>query len=188
MRLNSLIFLALGVAACSDRPIGPNPDLTVNASLSAVTLAYDCASAQKDAPAPGQGACLAPGDSCGTLCQQSNMQLSLSAVGAGVATIEVQSVRILDEKSGTMLDEVESRDAQRWNPPKYEQWDHKLPASATLTVSYKLSAPDWGTIENGGARLSGSGKTYRVEVILLVDGVPRTLRLDGVAKEPEVAT
>ena len=62
MRLTSLIFLspflALGVAACSDRPIGPNPDLTVNASLSAVTLAYDCGSTQKDAPAPGQGACL----------------------------------------------------------------------------------------------------------------------------------
>jgi hypothetical protein len=189
MRLTSLIVtsvLSLGVAACSDRPIGPNPDLTVNASLSAVTLADDCASTQSDAPGNG-GACLTPGGYCGSLCQQSNMQLSLSAVGVGVATIAVQSVRILDEKNGTMLDEIESRDAQKWNPPKYESWDHKLPASVTLTVSYKLSAPDWGKIDSSGARFSG-GKTFRVEVILLVDGVPRTLYIDGVAKEPDVAT
>jgi hypothetical protein len=184
MRLTSLA-LVLGLAACSDRPIGPNPDLTVNAALSAVTLAYDCASGSGfGAPAPGDCA----QETCPGLCQQSNMQLALSAIGAGVATIEVQSVRILDEKTSNMLDEVESRDAQRWNPPKYEKWDQRLAASTTLTVSYKLSAPDWGKIEGTSARGAGFAKTYRVEVILLVDGVPRTLRLDGVSKEPEVAT
>jgi hypothetical protein len=179
-----LIPLSLLVAAgCGGHGLELEPEgPRVTASISAVTLGEDCASA--GAPKePGLADCA--DESCPFLCQQSNLQLSLAASGDGVARIEVASVRILDENTGAMLDEVESREPQRWSPPRYTAWDERLAAPQSLTVSYKLSAPNWRRIESS-ARLRA--RTYRIEVVLIIDGVARTLILDGVSREPEVAT
>lgn len=185
MRISTMA-LCVALAGCSDRPIGTNPDIEVTATLSAVTLANDCKSAgERDAP--GAGACL-QGDPCPGLCQQSNMQLVITASGKGYADIQVLAVRIRDQGSNAMLDEVEAREPQRWSPPVYTTWDERIAAQTSVTASYKLSQPDWSKIETGGTRYASSGRTFRVEVVLLIDGVSRTLQLDGVSREPEVAT
>lgn len=167
--------------------IGPKP-MMVQASLSGVTLAYDCGvrggASQEDA-APCQ-----TGFACPDACQQSNLQLALtSTAGTGQAKIVVVAVRIVDPGTGKLLDEVSSREPRKWLSDTYQTWDELVSPSASLTVSYKLSAPDWPAIESQttASRL-GPGPVYRIEVELLVDGVSRTIKLEGVTREPEVAT
>jgi hypothetical protein len=189
MKTSIMLCGALALAGCGGDGlgIGPKP-MTVQASLSGVTLAYDCgangAGASSEDAAPCQ-----TGFACPGVCQQSNMQLALtSSAGTGRARIIITAVRIVDPATGKVLDDVSSREPRTWASDRYQTWDEQVAPSSSLTVSYNLSAPDWAVIESQTTGLRSSGAVYRIEVEMLVDGVARILKLDGVTREPEVAT
>jgi len=182
----NLIPLVLGflLAGCGEPALGPGPaGLTVSASLSAVSLADDC-------DARGAGADFAPcesGDNCPSLCQQSNLQIELSSDDGGTSSVsfEVIAVRVLGSTTRNPVDTLVARDPERWVANNYVVWDQKIAPSSILKVSYRLSAADFST-ETEDASLVA--ETYLVEVDVRIDGVLRTLSLDGVTREPDVAT
>jgi hypothetical protein len=189
----SLLSAAL-VAACG--PVdSPASGLTVTASISAVALADNC-------PTPtGAGAaradCAAFSDAgtglvptCGSICRQSSVQIALTA-GAGTTTarIAVMNVRLLDAATGAPLETLTAREPQRWSDATsaYLTWDEGLVHDTSLRVMYKLSAPTWTSLGSATDRLAYT-RRYRLEVVITVDGIARTLRSEEITREPEIVT
>ena len=192
MKLNlaSFAFFSVVAGACSNGPLNPGVGphgLTVRASLSAVSLAEDCA--QKSPPAgDSAGTCIA-GTQCGDLCQQSNLQIDLAADAGGTEGVPVEIVRVRVFASGSddALSELAFRAPQHWvDNSSYAAWDSKLEPASSEKASWKLAAPDWATLDSG--RLAAPQAVYRIEVSLKIDGEERTLTLDGVTREPLVST
>lgn len=156
--------------------------LAVEASISSVTLAQDCASA--GAPEPGfAGDCAEGSDSCGGWCQQSSLQLHLVASGEGAEVpFEIVTVRVLDP-DGDLVSTLTSRSPRTFGDDGYLAWDETIAPAETLDVAYDTTAPDWSA---PGARLDW-GTVYRVEVVIRIDGVARTLSADAM-REPEIVT
>ncbi len=156
--------------------------LAVEASISSVTLAQDCPSADTDEPGIA-GDCAEGADGCGGWCQQSSLQLHLvaSAEGAEVP-IEIVTVRVFDD-TGTLVSPLTARNARTFGDDGYAAWDETIAPSETLDVAYDTTAPDWSSTSS---RL-GWGAVYRVEVVIRVDGVERTLSADAM-REPEIVT
>lgn len=189
----SLLSAAL-VAACG--PVDSLASgLAVTASISAVALANDCPTAA-GAAAP-RADCAAVSDAgaglvptCGSICRQSSVQLALTA-GAGTTTarIAVMNVRLLDAATGAPLETLTAREPQRWSEATsaYLTWDESLPHDTSLRVMYKLSAPTWSTLGSATDRFAYT-RRYRLEVVITVDGVARTLRSEEITREPEIVT
>lgn len=189
----SLLSAAV-VGACG--PIdAPASGLTVEASITAVSLADDCRSAAAAAPRPAgdcasvdAGAGLVGG--CGGFCRQSSAQLTLTAgAGVGSARIAVAAVRLVDATTGATLETLTAREPQAWNNATsvYAPWDETLAHDSTLRVSYKLSAPTWSTLGSATDRFAYT-RRYRLEIVLTVDGVARTVRSTEITREPEIVT
>ncbi|MFO0676672.1 MAG: hypothetical protein U0169_09065 [Polyangiaceae bacterium] len=180
----------------------PGSNLDVKITLNAVTLGDDCGSgagasvsagtsagaglASDCAPSPDGGSC-----GGGGFCQQTNMQLTFAVAGtSGTAKVAVVETRIYVKGESTPFDTLKSREPQAWKTNAYVAWDETLSPGPDLKTSYKLSAPDWSKASSAKAPAGSSlySREYEVEVVLDVDGVKRTLRVDGVTREPAVAT
>ena len=104
-------------------------------------------------------------------CEQTSMQLS---VVAGTlekpATIRVKKVEIFDKK-GKSVGVLTPRSPLAWNATKgeYEAWDESVGANANLSVSYALSAPNWGP------QADRWGATYVMKATITVGGKDETL-------------
>jgi len=167
----------------------PAAGLEITATMIAASLGDDCgASSMTAGDAPSGGACAPLPDggasSCTGhfVCQQSNMQLSFEAEGAGgPATVKIVSVRLLEVGTDKEVDALTARDPQAWDGTKYRAWDETLASGDEKRASYKLSAPRWNGWNSYRSR-------YVIEVVLTLDGVRRTLRSSELAREPEVAT
>jgi len=158
--------------------------LAVEASISSVTLAQDCPSAGAGAPEPGfAGDCAEGADGCGSWCQQSSLQLHLvaSADGAEVP-FEIVTVRVFDD-AGALVSPLTTRNPRTFGDDGYAEWDQTIAPSETLDVAYDTTAPEWSS---ASSRL-GWGTVYRVEVVIRIDGVERTLSADAM-REPEIVT
>lgn len=182
--LRSTLPCLLLLAACHT-PIDPLPEGApeVEASLSAVTLADDCPDAAQAAQGDSaSGACESP-DDCAPLCSQSNLQIELRA-GDGTTALgfSIVEVRVIDESARKAT--VVTRAPQRWDGATYVAWDERIAPAATLKVSYKIS--ELVSPNDDGTRLRAVN--YSVEVDVFIGGVKRTLSLDGVTREPAVAT
>ena len=186
----SLLSAAV-VGACG--PIdAPASGLTVDASITAVTLADNCPSAAAARPA---GDCAAVDAGAGLVggcgfCRQSSAQLALTAgAGVGSARIAVAAVRLVDATTGATLETLTAREPQVWNNATsvYAAWDETLAHDTTLRVSYKLSAPTWSALGSATDRLAYT-RRYRLEIVLTVDGVARTVRSTEITREPEIVT
>ncbi|MEA2699648.1 MAG: hypothetical protein QOI66_3919, partial [Myxococcales bacterium] len=163
-------------------PGGP----TVTVALAAVALAGDCgisAGTSDTGTALRGGSCALGSPNCG--CQQSNVQLKVSAGGGtGDVTFEIVRVRVLDHTSGKQLDQLTARSPQKWSGTTYSVWDQKIAPLDDFTASYQTSAPNWTSLSPNGF----TNTTYRVEVDLLIGGQPHTVSLDGVTRETPIST
>ncbi|MFO0626460.1 MAG: hypothetical protein U0325_12675 [Polyangiales bacterium] len=190
--LSRRALLGLLVLSACSATVSPNgqPALSVEASVSSANLAQDCPSsgssgaglAARCAPADGGAA-----DSvCGSLCRQSSMQIQVRATGEGIAQVTVARVRLLDARTGAFLQDLTARAPQVWvDPNGYRSWDGNITAGQTLRTSHAISAPNWYAFARPADLYS---RTYRIEVVLRVDGVERTIVSAELMREPEVVT
>ncbi len=155
--------------------------LEVDASIASVTLGEDC----------GMGAGLIGGERCDSegpcpsLCQQSSVQLRLVAGAEGAEVpFEIVSIRVIDPESGSATS-ITARNPRVF-VDGYAAWDETIAPAESLSVSYETTSPSWGAL-GGGADSFGWGHVYRVEMVVRIDGVERTLRADAM-REPEIAT
>lgn len=179
----ALALTALPLSACLASH--STESLAVEASLSSVTLAQDCATGAARAEPGGAfaGDCAEGADSCGSWCTQSSLQIHLVASAEGEEVpFEIVSVRVLDSESH-LVGALSTRNARVFADDGYTSWDQTIAPSEALDVTYDTSAPDWYA---SGARL-GWGETYDVEVVVRIDGVERTLRGQAM-REPEIVT
>jgi len=189
--LSRRALLGLFLLSACGATVSPNGQsaLTVEASVSSANLAQDCPNAGSGA---GLAARCAPSDggaedsACGSLCRQSSMQIQVRATGEGVAQVSVARVRLLDARTGAFLQELTARSPQVWvDPNGYRTWDGNVTAGQTLRTSHAISAPNWYSFTRPADLYS---RTYRIEVVLRVDGVERTIVSAELMREPEVVT
>lgn len=186
-KILSVAVLAVFSASCGlDLPGkcgGPGPHST--ASIAAVTLAQDCASAKAGALAPEAdfaGAC-AVGAPCG-LCRQSSVQLEMSSFDRAI--VKIVDVRLIDAKTGKLIEHLKPREPSQWNGSQYAPWDETLQPAVMLKASYKLSAPTYQSAGASDARL-GYQTLYKVEVDVMIGDELHTLTSEA-TREPEVVT
>lgn len=156
--------------------------LEVDVTLASVTLAQDCAPAGAGEPGIA-GDCAEDSDSCGGWCQQSSLQLHITATADGTEVpFEIVSVRVTDPDAA-LVGSLTTRSPRVFTEDSYTPWDETIAPSDDLSVTYDTSAPDWYA---SGARLAW-GTVYEVEVVVRVDGVERTLHGEAM-REPEIVT
>lgn len=188
-KILSLSVACIAFAACGIDLVhptkcgGPGPSAT--ASLSSVTLAQDCGSAAAPAEKAdfAAGACLA-GTPCPSFCRQSSMQLQFSAFEK--SEVSILDVRLIDPKTGQVLERLKSREPQQWSGDAYISWDQVLQPTVVLKASYKLSAPSYNYPGAGDSRFGYASK-YTVEVDVLINGELHTVTGEA-TREPEVVT
>lgn len=174
----------------------PTSGLHITASIAAATLGEQCA----PTPALVAGDCAAPpvedggsskfgsGTGCGgSLCQQSNVQLSFKAGdGRSSAHVEIVSVTLHDAASGALVDTLKPSKPQAWTGNGYAAWDETIKPAGDLKASYDLSAPAWSTI--GASNSGGYAAKYHLHVTLRIDGLEIMLDSTDLNREPMVAT
>ena len=176
----ALALSALPLTACL--ATHQTESLSVEATLSSVTLAQDCA-VRGEPGGAFAGDCAEGADSCGSWCTQSSLQIHLVASADGEEVpFEAVSVRVTDSESH-LVGALSTRNARVFADDGYASWDQTIAPGETLDVTYDTTAPDWYA---SGARLGG-GETYDVEVVVRIDGVERTLRGEAM-REPEIVT
>jgi hypothetical protein len=188
----SSLFLAtlLAAAACGGDPgsmelrqvdsgVGTS---AIAIALAGVSLADDCAGVGQSRAG---GACAATTPNCNS-CRQSEMQLKITARGAPAAvTLAIKEVRIVDPTSGRRLGALTARTPKRYDGTTYVDWDARIAPDDDFNAMFLLSAPDWSTLSPA---TNDATTSYRIEVDLSVGGEARTIKLDGVTREPPIAT
>ncbi len=160
-------------------PPPPAKTAPVRIELTAVTLADDCGGTAP-ATAP-KGKSMYKADSAGARarrrCEQTSMQLSITASGA--ARIKVKSVELFDD-SGKSLGKLAPSTPTRWSvdASMYQAWDETVPANSTTSVSYVLAQPDWDRIGNRWNR------TYTLKTVVSIGGVDRTAQKEVTLSAP----
>jgi hypothetical protein len=101
------------------------------------------------------------------------MQLSItSAAGGAPSKIAVKKVEVFDDK-GALIGEVSAANPMTWSTDgSYKPWDQAIAPGQELAVTYALSQPAWGAVNNRRTRL------YVVKAIVTVDGGDQTVQRD----------
>ena len=170
--------LALGLTAC----LGSHTTsaLAVEASIASVTLAGDCL----DVAGLRQDADCAPGLTSCDFCQQSSIQLRLTASADGTEVpFELVSIRVFDADGAPVA--LTARNPREFAAGEYRSWDERIAPSDDLSVTYDTSSLDGlsTAFYDGAGRLA----LLHVVVVVRIDGVDRTLEADA-SREPEIAT
>lgn len=181
---------APGVAFAQPPPPAPTPTppppppatLEVTVELTAVTLADDCGgspaaggtttvykSKAKEALAKGDSANGVAHSRARRRCEQTSMQLAVSASAA--SQIQIKSVELLDA-SGASLGMLTASRPTRWaeDSSMYSPWDEMLAADTPVKVSYVLTQPNWAQIGNRWNR------TYTLRTVVSIGGVDRSVQ------------
>lgn len=189
-RLASLIIVLaspLAIHACTAHHTASSE---VDAAISSVTLGDGCheEDARLGAPPPGeQDADFCFGDGCPGFCHRTTVQVAITSEEVDLsATFEVVSVR-LRTMDGTLVDTLDPRRALRFDGERYVDWDQQVAPGASVQVSYETSSPDWAAIGDGDT-WSTYGMSFRVEMVVLIDGVERTLSFSPASREAEIVT
>lgn len=118
-----------------------------------------------------------------------NVQLAFVAFDArSSATVSVESVVLVDAKSGTVVDTLEASSPSVWNGQTYEPWNEKVTPGGDLRASYTLSGPDWGSLGAGEGDRSSMSTPYRLRITLRIDGAETTVESGDLQREPEMVT
>lgn len=163
--------------------VTPPSGVEVDALISSVSLADDCPSSSSGA---GIAPC-APDVDCPSFCQQSGVQLDFT-VGAGSIEplpFRILEARLLDADTNELVDDLDTREPSTWVDDAYASWDEQLISPSELSTSYKLSAPDWSDI---GSRVAAPSDFFILELDVEIDGEPRTLQSDPIAREAPIVT
>lgn len=168
---------AVGPRWATPPPSNPAKPAPVRIELTAVTLADDCGGT---APATKAKSALKADARSGAQrrrCEQTSMQLSITADGA--SRIKVKSVELFDD-SGKSLGKLTPRTPTRWSVDRsmYEAWDETVSANSTTSVSYVLAQPDWNRIGNRWNR------TYTLKTVVSIGGVDRVAQKDVMLSAP----
>ncbi len=188
--LRSVLALALAAAALScggspepDTTPGKQPPVTVgkkvDVAIASVTLADDCGTGPTAVPPAQPQAQVQAGDSlhepaakrsagasmsmARRACEQSSVQLRVANGTDAASKVTIQKVELLDARGAKVAD-LTPRAPSRWADDTYQAWDEQVAASATLQVSYALTAPS-----------VARGATYTVRVTLVTGDGERTL-------------
>lgn len=170
---------AVGPRWSTPPPAKPVKAAPARIELTAVTLADDCGGTAP-ANAPKAKSAL-KADSAGARarrrCEQTSMQLSITAAGA--SRIKVKSVELFDD-TGKSLGKLAPSTPTRWSvdASMYEAWDETVPANSTTSVSYVLQQPDWDRIGNRWNR------TYTLKTVVSIGGVDRTAQKEVTLSAP----
>lgn len=182
--LCSLALVPVALSACLASH--PTSSLDVEASIASVTLADDCGDARPGEPGLWAGDCAEDSPDCG-FCTQTAVHVAIDAgEGDTAVPFEVIAVR-LRAMDGTLLDELDPRSAQIFADDGYTAWDERIAPGATLQIRYETSSPDWSAI-GGGNAWETYGMQFRVEMVVRIDGVDRTLELAPASREAEIVT
>lgn len=111
-------------------------------------------------------------------CEQTTMQLSITATPGAPVKVTVKKVEVFDE-SGKSLGLLTAREPAIWSQSEsYAPWDERIVASGQYSVSYALSQPAWGSEDR-------RNKTYLVRAVVSVDGEDQSVNRE-VALQKEV--
>lgn len=160
--------------------------LSVGATIAAATLGEECGGSAGAPSSDFAGKCDSEsGGSCGSYCQQSNVQISFtSSDGSTNAKIEILSVTLHDAADGTEVDQLESSNPQKWSTSGgYVAWDETIAPKTELKASYNLSAPAWSTMTD-----TSFSRKFRLRVTVKIDGTQVVLQSAVLSREPAVAT
>lgn len=184
----------------------------VNVELASVTLADNCAVATPP-PDPRGGARSKParatkGDvdidersqdppapSARKPCEQTSMQLALTArPGIKATSIKIKRVELLDAH-GKVLEVLTARGPTRWTPKGvYAAWNETIvPEGGTepteVKASYVLDAPNWSKLTNG--RINAHSHTFQLRVTVIIGGADRTVEKTSITParvQPRIVT
>lgn len=159
--------------------------LDVEASIASVTLAEDCVESEPEG-ARFAGDCAEDTD-CGSWCTQTGVQLALDAAdGDSSVPFEVVAVR-LTTLDGTLVEALDPRGARIFGDDGYEIWNERIEPGQQLNIRYDTSAPDWTAI-GGGNAWETYGMQFRIEMVVRIDGVDRTLDFAPASRQSEIVT
>lgn len=106
-------------------------------------------------------------------CEQTSMQLSVTAAAGGSpSTLHVKKVELFDP-SGKSLGELAASKPTWWSDKAmYEAWDENIAPDQKLSVSYVLAQPAWDNVPDRW------NKTYTVKATVTVGGGDQTVSKD----------
>jgi len=198
LAIGSLLLVACGARV--DLEGVSQPTVSIEAAVSAATLADDCGSSTSSSSAPPSsgafaGDCAESTDAgagsarggCGGWCHQSNLQLALTAEGKGTASIAIAELHLVDAETGAVLDDGNVKNARIWSGSSYLPWTQTISAGQSVKVTYDMTQFDWSKI-GGGDSWKTYSRRYKLLIVLRVDGVDRVLTSGELSREPEVAT
>ena len=120
-------------------------------------------------------------------CQPSTLQLRFTNTGKATAAVRIASIQLHDVRSKGVLASVAARLPSAFSDAgAYTPWDERLAAGAEFHASYRLTPPDWSTVE---AKLGGGtsrGREFELEVTFEIDGKPMTVRSPAFSRPPEI--
>lgn len=192
-------------------PKDPDADKapTVSIVVASVTLEEDCpdpapatpavvapgavAPAHEIAPSAGAPMPPRPGEAPSVVahrraCQQSTLQLEIRNDGKAEAGIRIASIELRDVQSNSVLVPVRSRLPSAWaDGATYDQWNERIAANTKLNVSYRLTPPEWHTVEGKlGGGVDSHGRQFELGITVEIDGKPVTVRSPAFARAPEL--
>jgi hypothetical protein len=185
-------------------PEEPAPEPTARAAIASVQLIEDCPnqnSAWRPPPAAGPAADSAPaaqapaketaaaarsmpspgaaigggGGPSWNHCTQSTLQLVFAGQGDRTSKVEIETVRLLDPKTGKSVATLKAREPAAWTDGAYQSWNETIGPKQEVKASYELSVPDWVEVERQ-IGTSSSGFMFELELDVKVGGELQTVR------------
>jgi hypothetical protein len=148
---------------------------------------------KRSAPSAGAPMPPRPGDAPSAVagrraCQQSTLQLEIRNDGKSEAGIRIASIELRDVQSNSVLVPIASRLPSAWaDGATYDQWNERIGANTKLNVSYKLTPPEWYSVEQKlGSGVDSHGRQFELGVTVEIDGKPITVRSPAFTRAPEI--
>ncbi len=110
-------------------------------------------------------------------CTQSTVQIAFSGQGDTTETVKIQAVRLLMPDGSKTLATLDARGATIWTKDgKYVPWDGTIGPHQEVKASYKLSVPDWNTVDEAIGPKGSMGHMFLLELDIDVGTQRQTVR------------
>jgi len=195
--MNRSIFLTLvlslvALGGCFLNHPEPEPTFDVDVAIAAVSLADDCGAAaasrfagdcaEPEPSDPSDPSGISSEDGCGGYCQGSSVSLAITADGDRALSFRIQRVILLDADDNELTD-LSSDNARLYDATEgFVAWDETIPTPSELSVIYDLHGLDWSGIEDP------YGRTFKLRVVVDIEGETRTLTSEETSREYPVVT
>lgn len=120
-------------------------------------------------------------------CPPSTLQLRFTNTGKAATGVRIASIQLHDVQSKSVLASVAARLPSAFSDAgAYTPWDERLAAGAEFHASYRLTPPDWSTVESKLGGANSRGRDFQLEVTFEIDGKPMTVRSPAFSRPPEI--